>query len=78
MINAGLVVVGQLFPQDDLGRVTLTEMKPFDTLEQEWDITIPIIIRNSIITLTDTIRRRYQNNAHSQLQEGITTLESLT
>ena len=77
MINAGLVVVGQLFPQDDLGRVTLTEMKPFDTLEQEWDITIPIIIRNSIITLTDTIRRRYLNNAHSQLQEGITTLESL-
>ena len=26
MINAGLAVVGQIFPQDDLGRVTLTEM----------------------------------------------------
>ena len=77
MINAGLVVVGQLFPQNDLGRVTLTEMKPFDTLEQEWDINIPIIIRNSITALVDTIRRRHQNNAHSQLQEGITTLESV-
>ena len=40
MIDAGLIVVGQLFPQDDHGRVTLTEMKPFDTLEQEWNINI--------------------------------------
>ena len=48
MINAGLVVVGQQFPQDDLGRVALTEMKPLDILEQEWNINIPILVRNSI------------------------------
>ena len=55
----------------------LTDTKPFDTLEQEWNINIPNLIRNSITALVNTIRRRYQNNVYSQLQEANTTLKSL-
>ena len=38
MVNAGLIVVGQLFPMDGLGRVVPTVTKTYEQIESDWNI----------------------------------------
>ena len=59
MTNAGLIVVGQLFPVDELGRVNATQTKSYSQIEQEWNIRIPISVRNSITVLVNIVKRRH-------------------
>ena len=57
--DAGLVNVGQLFHTNQLGLIDINNPKTFPLIEAEFDITIPEILRNSILTLVTLIRRRY-------------------
>ena len=77
MTNAGLIVVGQLFPVDELGRVNATQTKSYSQIEQEWNIRIPISVRNSITVLVNIVKRRHRDTLRSQLKEAKTTLESM-
>ena len=77
MTNAGLIVVGQLFPVDELGRVTPTQTKSYSQIEQEWNIRIPISVRNSITVLVNIVKRRHRDTLRSQLKEAKKTLESM-
>ena len=48
MVNAGLIVEGQLFPTAELVRVVPTQTKSYTQIEHECNIMIPIAVRNSI------------------------------
>ena len=48
--QAGLRLVGQLFHTNPLGQVVASNVKTFDVLEAEFNVSIPIILRNSIST----------------------------
>ena len=46
-------------------------------LEQNWNINIPVLVRNSITVLVNTIKRRYSKDVQSQMQQTIATLKSI-
>ena len=79
MHEAGLVVVGQLFNVNQLGRVNASSNKTYEALELEFGITIPAHLRNSMTMMVRKIKQEYRHtiSSSSQLYEKISTLQSL-
>ena len=77
--QAGLRLVGQLFHTNLLGHVVTSNVKTFEALEAEFDVSIPIILRNSISTLVQQIKLKYRDtiSTSSSLFETVSTLQSL-
>ena len=77
--QAGLRVVGQLFQTNQTGHLIVSSIKSFETLEAEFNIVIPIILRNSISTLLRQIKLSFRSTiaSASTLFERVSTLQSL-
>ena len=76
MVDAGLVNVGQLFNESEVGIINRSSLKTFAQLEQEFSIDIPPLVRNSISALAVQVRRRYQSS-NSYAISPLTTILSL-
>ena len=76
LTDAGLVNIGQLFQVNELGHVDRAQLKPFDQLENEFNVAITQPIRNSITGLVNHIRRRF-NGSTTFLALTSTTVKSL-
>ena len=76
---AGLQVIGQLFQHNHLGRVNPHNLKTYETLEAEFNIEIPIHLRNSLTMMIRNIKTKFGNNMRTtgQMFEKISTLQSL-
>ena len=74
---AGLIVIGQLFNQDQHGNTNIRDSKPMQQLEMEFNITIPVTVHNSIIAMRNRVRRRFQNDDGQPIQEVTTTIQSI-
>ena len=74
--QAGLRLVGHTNPR---GHVDVSNIKTFDVLEAEFNVTIPIILRNSISTLIQQIKLKFRSTitTSSALFETLSTLQSL-
>ena len=79
IFNRGLINFGQLFNTDDRGQVLLNSKKTYQSLENEFQIQIPIHMRNRISAVIRSIKQKYRTNmaTTSQTFEAITTLQSL-
>ena len=79
IFQAGLRMVGQLFNVNDLGHVNHASIKSFQSLEDEFSVQIPVMIRNSISTLVRKIKQTFRStiNSTSQIFENTSTLQSL-
>ena len=79
LFQNGLRVFGQLFNYNDLGHLIPSSMKTYQALEAEFDVQIPMTLRNSIATLIRSIKQKFRSSivGGSQLFENISTLQSL-
>ena len=76
--SAGLIVVGQLLNCFSDGRLNMNSVKSFDQIENEFNITLPNLIRNSISGMLNIIRAQNRMSPATPLPDTITTIQSLT
>ena len=62
MVDKNITTYGHLCVKDLLGRTTLT-LRPFEELEDEYDIALPILYRNQLTVMARKIQRRYPQSA---------------
>ena len=76
---SGLRVVGQLFQINPMGHLISTSTKSFESLEAEFNIPIPTVIRNSLSTLIRQVKLSFRSTmaSSSALYETVSTLQSL-
>ena len=72
-------MVGQLFQTNQTGHLIPSTVKTFETLEAEFNIVIPVILRNSISTLVRQVKQSFRTTiaSSSALYETVSTLQSL-
>ena len=77
--QAGLRMVAQLLNVNKIGHVKLASVKIFQSLEEEFSVQIPVMIRNSISTLIRKIKHTFRStiNSTSQIFENSSTLQSV-
>ena len=76
LVDAGLVNIGQVFQENDLGHVDRSRLKDFTTLEQEFGVVLTPPVRNSIIGLVNQVKRRYRG-MQSFASGHMTTIQGL-
>ena len=76
--SAGLIIVGQLFNCFSDGRLNMNSVKSFDQIENEFNIILPMMLRNSITGLLNIIRAQNRMSPATPLPDTITTIQSLT
>ena len=79
IFNSGLQVFGQLFNTDETGLILINSRKTFQTLEEEYEIQIPVLLRNRIPVMIRTIKQKYRTTMATiaQIFENVTTLQRL-
>ena len=79
IFNSGLQIFGQLYNTDETGRILINSRKSFQTLEEEYEIQIPVLLRNRISVIIRTIKQKYRTAmaTTAQLFENMSTLQSL-
>ena len=79
LVQAGLYTAGQLFKVNEVGIILPRQPKGFPEIEAEFQINIPILIRNSILSFTGHIRRCFNilMNTDQVIFENKSTIQSL-
>ena len=79
IFDSGLQIFGQLFNTDERSMILINSRKTFQTLEEEYEIQIPVLLRNRIAVIIRTIKQKYRTTmaTTAQLFENVSTLQSL-
>ena len=79
IFDSGLQIFGQLFNTDETGMILINSRKTFQTLEEEYEIQIPVLLRNRIAVIIRKIKQKYKTAMATtgQLFENVSTLQSL-
>ena len=62
LVQGGLVNVGQMFRTNEYGHINSATIKSADQIYDEFNVRIPIMMMNSIISMLTTIKNEYRTS----------------